>query len=65
MGALDTLKNIVDNNIGNYLGMPPIIDSPKSKYRAYGTTTKKRNKDKELKKKKLAEKSRKRNMKGK
>lgn len=65
MSALDTLKNIVDNNIGNYLGMPPIIDRPKSKYRAYGTTTKKRNKDKELKKKKLAEKSRKRNMKGK
>ena len=65
MSALDTLKNIVDNNIGNYLGMPPIIDRPKSKYRAYGTTTKKRNKDKELKNKKLAEKSRKRNRKGK
>lgn len=65
MGTLDTLKNIVDNNIGNYLGMPPIIDRPKSKYRAYGTTTKKRNKDKELKNKKIAESSRKRNRRGK
>ena len=64
MSALDTLKNIVDNNIGDYLGMPPIIDRPKSKCRL-GTTTKKRNKDKELKIKKIAEKSRKRNRKGK
>ncbi len=62
---LNTLKNIVDNTVGDYLGMPPIIDRPKSKYRAYGTTTKKRNKEKELKKKKIAEKSRKINRKGK
>lgn len=62
---LNTLKNIVDNNVENYLGMPPIIGKPKSKYRAYGTTTKKRNKAKELKNKKIAEKSRKRNRKGK
>lgn len=57
--TLNTLKNIVDNKIENYLGMPPIIDKPKSKYRAYGTTKKKRNKEKELKKKKIADKSRK------
>ena len=61
--ALEKLRNIVDTNVENYLGMPPIIDRPKSKYRAYGTTTKKRNKDKELKNKKIAEKSRKRNKK--
>ena len=65
MSVLDTLKNIVDNNIGDYLGMPPMISNKKQKYRAYGTTTKKRNKDKELKNKKIAEKSRKRNRKGK
>ena len=65
MSTLDTLKNIVDYNIGDYLGMPPMISYKKQKYRAYGTTTKKRNKDKELKNKKIAEKSRKRNRKGK
>jgi hypothetical protein len=64
MSALDTLKNIVDNNIGDYLGVPPIIDRPKRKCRL-GTTTKQRNKVKELKNKKIAEKSRKRNRKGK
>lgn len=65
MSALDTLKNIVDNNIGNYLGMPPMIRNKKQKYREYGSTTKKRNKTKELKNKKIAENSRKRNRKGK
>lgn len=65
MSVLDTLKNIVDNNIGNYLGMPPILDTPKHKYRECRTTLKRRNKEKELKNKKIAEKSRKRNRKGK
>lgn len=57
--VLNILKNIVDNKIENYLGMPPVIDKPRSKCRAYGTTKKKRDKEKESKKKKIANKSRK------
>ena len=45
MSVLDTLKNITDNNLGDYLGMPPMISNKKQKYREYGTTTKKRNKN--------------------
>lgn len=61
--TLNKLKDIINENAGIYMGMPPIIDKPRSKCRAYGTTKKKRDKEKELKKKKIADKSRKINRK--
>lgn len=58
LNKLNKLQNILDENTGIYTGLPPIIDTPKSKCR-FGTTKKKRDKEKELKKKKIADKSRK------
>lgn len=59
--ALNILKNIVDNNVENYLGMPPIIDKPKSKHRLFRSTKPKRNKEKEKKLKKISKISKRRN----
>ena len=38
MNSLKTLKNIVDTKIENYLGMPPIIDGPRTKCRLFRST---------------------------
>ena len=63
MDALDTLKNIVDyNNMKNYLGMPPIINNKHHKVRL-GTTTHKETKEYKLKRKRIANQSRKINRK--
>jgi hypothetical protein len=63
MSTLDTLKNVVDNNIENYLGMPPIMNDRKHHKVRLGTTTHKESKEHKLKRKHIAEQSRKINRK--
>lgn len=63
MSTLDTLKNVVDNNLENYLGMPPIINDRKHRKVRLGTTTHKETKEHKLKRKRIAEQSRKINRK--
>lgn len=63
MNALDILKNVVDNNLGDYLGMPPIINDRKHHKVRLGTTTHKETKEHKLKRKHIANQSRKINRK--
>ena len=59
MNSLKTLKNIVDTKIENYLGMPPIIDGPRTKCRLFRSTKPKIDKEKQKRKKKIAKQSKK------
>lgn len=59
---IEVLKNIADNTIENYLGMPPMIEGPRCKCRL-GSTKPKKDKEKQKKLKRIAKNSKRRNRK--
>ena len=57
---IEVFKNIADNTIETYLGMPPIMNGPRCKCRL-GSTKPKKDKEKQKRLKRIAKNSKRRN----
>ena len=62
LNPIEVFKNISDNTIETYLGMPPIINGPRCKCRL-GSTKHKKDKEKQKRLKRIAKNSKRRNLK--